>query len=305
MFYQYVEYKKPEDALPNYFHYFFNRLKVGLVTTICGSQFLKSGCGKSFSALKVGELVDPDFHIGKVVYYPREFLTVMDEVEATGKPSQVIVTDEGEITAPATLWYSFTNRAIAYNLATFRYLRSMSIFVTPSFAWLDSRVRTLTSHLAMCEKVHSANVVSVNMRFYQITTNIFGDKIYLRKIHLFDSTNHVITKMNSFKMSLPSEQLIIEYEKKSLEFKKTLRGGLVKEIDKFERYQSQKFGEDKVDLKDIVEKAIENPVIKEDLMKMNKVSAVTVRTEMDEYNLSYWESARLSKMIRKMWNGRK
>jgi len=115
-----IAFSQPSEALKNTSNILL-QLKVGIVTVIAGSTFLKTGTGKSYTALKIGELTDKEFSIEKVVYYPSEFLKVMDKVEEIGKPGQIVVVDEGEITAPANLWYSWTNKAIAYNLATFRY----------------------------------------------------------------------------------------------------------------------------------------------------------------------------------------
>jgi hypothetical protein len=239
----FLEFDKVEEALPRYFDYFFHKIRVGLVTTIVGSTFLKSGTGKSYTALRLGELVDKEFNIDKVVYYPSEFLTVMDKIEEDGKPGQVVVVDEGEVTAPASLWYSFTNKAIAYNLATFRYLRCMAIFVSPAFSWLDKRVRILTSHLGFCEKYFKGFDEPkvqpvVKLRLYRVTTDLFGEKIFLRKIRMFDRSSRRIVTFRSFKVGLPSEELIEAYEKKAQEFKRNLRKGLLKEIEKFEKYES-------------------------------------------------------------------
>lgn len=305
----YIEFAHPQEALPNYFHYYFEKQKVGLVTSIVGSIFLKTGTGKSYTALRLGELIDKDFNIDKVVYYPREFLKVMDDVEESGKPSQVVVVDEGEITAPAQLWYSFTNKAIAYNLATFRYLRCMSIFVTPALSWLDKRVRILTSHIGFTEKFFGdwktgLKKTTVHLRLYRITTDMIGEKIFFRKIRMFDTTNRKIVSFRRFVVSLPSEDLIEAYEKKARKFKKSLRKGLVKEIERFEKYQGRKVLEEKKDLKKLVDIAIERPLIRQELEEKGKVSTSVVRYEMSEYNLTFREASMLAKLIKMLWKGK-
>jgi hypothetical protein len=306
----YIEFNKPEEALSKYFQYFFYKLKVGLVSSIVGSTFLKSGTGKSYTALRLAELIDPDFSINKVVYYPSEFLSVMDKIEENGKPSQIVVVDEGEVTAPSTLWYSFTNKAIAYNLATFRYLRSMAIFVSPAFSWLDKKVRILTSHIGFTEKYYESltdrdRKPVVKLRLYRITTDLIGEKIFLRKIRMFDGSNDRIVSFHSFKVNLPSDSLIEAYEKKAIEFKKNLRKGLLKEIEKFEKYESGKAEEEKKDLKKLVDIALEKPLIRKELEEKGKVSIATVRYEMGEYNLTFAEASMLSKLLKTVWSGRK
>ena len=302
----YVKFNKPSEAIPKYFRHFFYDERVGLVTAIVGSTFLKTGTGKSYSALKIGELLDKDFSLDKVVYDPRDFLKVMDRVEESGKISQVVVVDEGEITAPAQLWYSFTNKAIAYTLATFRYLRSMAIFVSPALSWLDKKVRMLVSHVGFSEKYFppgSSRKASVRLRLYRIKTDLFGDKIFFEKIRMFDGVNKRVVKFRHFKVGLPSEDLAEAYEKKSREFKSTMRKGLVKEMDKFAKYEDGK-DEEKKNLKSLVDIAIKNKLINYELQKKNKVSATVVRYAMSDHNLTFSEARMLSKMINIMWGGK-
>jgi hypothetical protein len=304
-----IAFNSQEEALQKYFHYFFYKLKVGLVNTLVGSTFLKTGTGKSYTALRIGELVDKDFSIEKVVYYPSEFLSVMDKVEESGKPAQVVVVDEGEVTAPHHLWYSFTNRAIAYNLATFRYLRCMAIFVSPAFSWLDKKVRILTSHIGFCEKFYrelsgGENRPVVKLRLYRIVTDLMGEKIFFQKIRMFDNSTGQLVVFRSFKVNLPNEKLIEEYEKKAKEFKRNLRKGLLKEIEKFEKYESGLSEEEKKDLKRLVDIALNKPLIKQELMEKGKVSVNTVRYELGEYNLTFAEASILAKILKTMWSGK-
>lgn len=303
-----IEFTHPQEALAKYFHYFFFKLKVGLVSSIVGSTFLKTGTGKSYTALKLAELIDKDFSIDKVVYYPSEFLSVMDKIEETGEPSQVVIVDEGEVTAPSSLWYSFTNKAIAYNLATFRYLRSMAIFVSPAFSWLDKKVRILTSHLGFCEKYFKGfdekeKKPVVKLRLYRVTTDMIGEKIFFKKIRMFDRTRERVVSFRSFKVGLPSEDLIEAYEKKAIEFKRNLRKSLLKEIEKFEKYESGMPIEEKKDLKKLVDVALTKPLIRKELEEKGKVSTAIVRYEMGEYNLTFAEASMLSKLLKTVWSG--
>lgn len=304
-----IAFSEPNEALKKYFEYFFYKLRVGLVSVIAGSTFLKTGTGKSYTALKLGELIDKEFSIEKVVYYPSEFLKVMDKVEEYGKPGQIVIVDEGEITAPANLWYSWTNKAIAYNLATFRYLKSMAIFVTPAMSWLDKKVRILTSHIGFTEKfLRGINIEEdkpvVRLRLYRIKTDLIGEKIFFQKIKMYDSTNQRLVTFRNFKVGLPSESLIEEYEKKSQDFKRNLRKGLVKEIEKFEKYESGLPEEERKDLNKLVQIALEKDLIREELQQKGRVSTNTVRFEMQEYNLTFNEANMLAKILRKVWSGK-
>lgn len=304
-----IGYSDKDAALTAYFQHHFMKKRVGLVTCITGGQFLKTGTGKSYTALKIGDENDKDFSIDKVVYYPRDFLRVMDLIEEKGKPGQVAVVDEGEITAPASMWYSFTNKAIGYNLATFRYLRCMSIFVTPAFSWLDKRVRILTNHLGFCEKfVETGGAASVNLRLYRLKTDLFGEKIFLNKITMYNMASKQMTSFKRFKVGLPRQDLIDEYEKKSMEFKKSLRKGLIKEAERFERYQLQKSegkeGAAKVKLSELLPKALDSVVIRGELEERGRVTNSTLANEFEEAGLTTFETDRLRKLVNNSWSGK-
>ena len=297
--------KSLETALPDYYNHFLHKSKIGIIDIIAGGSFLKMGVGKSYAAMRKGELIDKDFHIGKVVYHPGEFLKAMHDVESDGTPGQVVVVDEGEITAPAALWYSVTNRMISYSLSTSRYLRSMTIFVTPSFGFLDRKVRVLASHINFCDKVVlRSGAQEVSLRTYRITTDLFGDKIFFGKIWMYNQAAKKVVKFNKFKVSLPSPELIEAYEKKSMDYKTTLRGGLLKEVERFEKYQQAKSSEEvRPKLKDLLGKVLKDKNVLNDLNDKGSVSIATICNSVADDNLSQFESARLTKMAIQAWRG--
>lgn len=296
----YIAFSKPEEALKDYFYYFFNGLKVGLITSITGSPFLKSGTGKSYTAGKLGEVLDPEFDIDKVVYYPKEFLEVSDRIEEIGKPCQVQVIDEGEITAPAYLYHTFTNKAIFYSLATFRYLRAMAIFVTPSFQWIDKRIRTLVSHWGYTEKqMVTGSKAEVKLRLYRVKTDLFGDKIYFNKITMYDRSINRLVTFKEFKVGLPSESFIEAYEKKARKFKQDLRKRLIPELEKWERYQ---FVEEQKPIKEIIEEiAGDKIIINELITNRGKLDPDLIREKYK--GLTYREARRVKRLVERMWSG--
>ena len=302
--FHYLLFSKHDEVLPKYFHHLLLKKKLGLVTAIAGSQAIKTGSGKSYTALRLGEVIDKNFSIEKVVYSPSEFFSVMDKIEESGKKGQVVVVDEGEITAPARLWHSFTNMAISYTLSTFRYLCGMAIFVTPAFGWLDKRIRILTSHIGFTEKfLDTGNKVKVALRLYQLETDLMGEKIYLKKIQMYSKEEERLVKFSHFLVNLPNEKLIEEYEKKSVAFKSSLRKNLEETIEKFKKYEKGEKEENEKNIEEYVKKALENEFILQDLKEKNKVSKTLVESIF--YNkLSVRQIALLTKMINMMWKKR-
>ena len=303
----FISYSRPQDALPNYFNYYFYGLKVGHVISMTGSPTLKMGGGKSFTAIKLGEVLDKDFSIDKVVYYPKDFLAVMDRVEKKGTIGQVVVVDEAEITAPAQMYHQFANKAMSYTLSTFRYLRCMSIMVTPSFSFIDKRIRTLVTHIGYPDKKYtgnSSNNTEVYLRLYRLTTDLFGDKLYLNKIKMYnkcdpDPSKHRVVSFKEFKVGLPSQPLQDEYNKKSMEYKEGLRKSLIPELAKWEAFQ---FNEVKKSAAEIIDDVTNNvELIKELTTKRGKIDVDLV---LDKYpNLTNREGKKIKRTIEHMWSG--
>jgi len=307
--YMYLQFSKKDEALKKYYDYYINRLKVAPIVSITGGQFMKTGAGKSYTALRLGEQQDKDFNVNKVVYTPSEFLDVVDYIENEGRPSQVLVVDEGEITAPAQMYYSFMNRAISYTLSTFRYLRCMAIFITPSFSWIDKRIRQLTLNWGFTVKKYSGEWDKelkdnrVYLKLYEVHTDLFGDRTYMKRIRMWNTETKKKVILNRFLVKMPSEDLVIEYEKKARAFKEGLRKEVIKEIDKYNKYSGKK-DENAMTVESILERFKEEPDLMTELV--NERGRIT--TDMIQYKfpeLTQKQVRILRNLIEKMWKSKK
>jgi hypothetical protein len=217
------------NAIPNYFDFYFRTLKVGLTIGIESASFLKSGMGKSYTANKLGEVLDKDFSVSKIVLEPKEFVDAMDELERLRKSSQVITIDEAGILVNLRKWQSFVNSAISDVVMTFRNLNSLCIFVSPDILLLDKQVRIFISHLIRTKKsVDTSNKVSVLGKIYRL--NWVKQGYYYRTYHLqmFSRDIGRKIKIGSFDVSLPSKKLCQDYEDKIEPYKSKLRHAIVK-----------------------------------------------------------------------------
>jgi hypothetical protein len=230
-----------KSPLIRYFRRFNTPLGQGLIIAITGSQFSKTGTGKSYSAMKISEEMDKNFGIDRVVYHPRQFLRAMDNIEQHGLASQCVVVDESEVLAPSSAYMSFTNSAISYSMATFRYLRSNAFFCTPTFNWLDKRVRYLCNFWGVSEKtLDEGNKPIVKLKMYRLRTSFFGDKLMAQKIRV--KYKGRMMNLKTIKMNLPSPELVEAYEKVSREYKSNYRKEVSKAIEQFEKATSNSGG---------------------------------------------------------------
>lgn len=306
-------FRDKNEVLPKQIKYFTHRLKMGICMSITGSPTQKCGCGKSLTAIGIGSMLDPDFSMKKVALSPGEFLQGIDEFENFKdchkkiKPGQVVVLDEGEISAPSSLWFSFTNRAIFYSLATFRHLNGVAIICTPSLKWIDSRMRTLMTFWGYCNKdidpMHG-DKLSVKMRLYRVSTDLFGEQFFFGKIKAYDGVNKRLCIFKEFDVKLPDPELVREYEEKSDIQKKALRKDLLKDVLKFEKLTSYSETAEAVSLETLAQKVIDNPELRQTLFSGKGLGAPLLRAAMERegHILKLGEAELLKKIILRMYN---
>ena len=270
-----MSFSDPLDALPKTIRYYTHGLGMGICMSMTGSPLQKCGCGKSLTAVGLGTMLDENFSLEKVGLSPAEFL---EGIDAFNKykwgdhvvPGQVVVMDEGEIAAPSSLWFSFTNRAIFYTLSTFRNLNGLAIIATPSLKWVDSRMRTLMTFWAYCNKeLGRGGKKKVEMKMYRISTDLFGEQFFFRKIRMWNSIQKRICIFKSFDVKLPDPEIVAAYEEKSRKYKAALRQDLVKEIQKFNKLSSYNTENKGETIDEMAEKLVDNEVFREKLYDTN------------------------------------
>jgi len=236
----YLNIKSENEIIPKLFRHEFYNYKRACIVTISGWKKRKTGTGKSYLALRIGELVDNNFDISKVVYFVSDFLKVIDHIEENKKIGQIVVVDEAEAVIPADRWQSFTNRAIAYTLATFRYLRCGAIFVQPRFKDIDVRVRSLLDYdFRPFKMLVGSGTTVVYTKLYEILSTFEGD-VYFKIPTFYNVATNKIVKPKFLKVNKPSDDLIEEYEKLHIEFKRKLREVLAEEIEDLKGYLKRK-----------------------------------------------------------------
>jgi len=230
-----------KTALTSYFHYYFYKLRVGLVTAIEGSPHLKSGVGKSYTAIRIGELLDKDYKEGttaldKIIFKPRDFVKAMDILESNGKIGQIISIDEAGILVNAKKWHTFVNRAISDAVMTFRNLRSMAIFVTPMIGIIDKEIRFFVSHLGICDKeVQAGDKPAVKLKLFRLYWDELRNKFYKYRITMWVNSRNKLVTFPYFYVQFPENKELIEaYEKKVSKYKSEIRRGII-QLEKIEK----------------------------------------------------------------------
>lgn len=249
MLVMYIATQSPSTALDDWFKYYFNTLKVGIITSIVGSSHLKAGVGKSYSAIRMGEKNDPDYRNGtealdKIVFRPREFAKAMELVESKKRAGQVVVIDEAGILVNSKKWYAFINRSVSDAVMTFRQLRGMAIFVSPYIGSIEKDIRLFVSHLGFCNKVVNpiqspGNDLMVKLYFYKLYWDETKSEYYKYRLAMYVRDLERVCKFKYFKVNhVQNKELIEEYEKKSSKYKREIRASIM-ELEAVDRTFSE------------------------------------------------------------------
>jgi hypothetical protein len=168
------------------------------------------GTGKSNTAIRIGEQIDPTFTIERVVFTAQDFMDVVD----SGLPEgSVIIFDEagtGE-GVPSKQWWDARIKAINYVLQTFRIDRYIIIVTCPAKILIDTTTRMFFLFTIDCLKVkHRKRFVLAKVR--QVQYNPTLNKTYTKRI--IDGSDYI----DPYHFGFCSAGIWDEYSKRKLMF---------------------------------------------------------------------------------------
>lgn len=219
------------EEIMEWIHNRIHKHNKNFLCVICG----ETGSGKSYSALRICELLDPEFSIEQVAFSPQEFMALLN----SGKlhKGNFLLVDEAGVTLPSRQWWSFTNRALNYILQTFRRENLGVIFTLPDLSMLDSQARKLFHMYIETERIlPEQEQVLVKLFFCQNQPKL--GKVYFKYPRLVDDKGQII-RYDGFYIGLPSEKLIKDYEEKKKVFAETLKQDLLAEATKLQQESKQ------------------------------------------------------------------
>jgi len=263
------------DALPALFRYEVQRRKAGGVICLTGGTGRKTGAGKSYTARRMGEILDPRFSIDDVALSYSELLKRIDYIEDEGKYGRFVVAEESEVMMASHDYQRFGNKAIAQTLQTFRYLRCWAIVITPYFGWLDARVRKLVNYWGVCSTdVGDEGKLEGHLKFYTLRTDLMGEQLYPRRLTFWDKQTNAVVRADAFKIGAVSPDLEAAYQAKDIAFKKHLRKDLLDEALRIEAQLSEPAK--KMDLVAVAEDFFSRDVVQQHLAAKHKINVETV-----------------------------
>ena len=208
-----------ESTLVKDIHNRLFKLNKNWLGIICGG----TGSGKSYSAIKLAEEIDPNFNIDQIVFSGEEFLEILTSKKL--KRGSCIIWDEAGVGIPKREWYTISNKMINYVLQTFRYENLAVIFTVPTMSFIDSNSQKLFHCYIETMRIEQAKkraICKVKRMIYFAQR----DKTY----YMYYRNGNTVIAENSF--GLASKKILEDYEKKKSGWANELKESALRDLRK-------------------------------------------------------------------------
>jgi type I site-specific restriction endonuclease len=193
-----------------------------------------TGSGKSWTALSIGEQLDKDFNVTRVIFKARELMKLINDGNL--KPGSVLIWDEAGIDLSNRNWQSVTNKMLNALLQTFRHKNFILFFTVPYSDFIDTASKKLFHADFETQRINKEDeVVVLKPKLLQYNSNYA--KWYRKYLKI--SSHGKIVKIRRWKVPKPSEELIKEYEIKKNLFTKSLNKEIDKQLEELEPQQKK------------------------------------------------------------------
>lgn len=196
---------------------------------IIGVAIGDTGSGKTWSAIRLGELIDPNFNIDNVVFSASEFLALLNSGRL--HKGSVIVYEEVQLSMNKRKWYALSNSIMNQVLSTFRNLNLVVIFTTPDLSYFDSQGQKLIKVIFETKSIIKEKNLSVVSPKILSINHITG-KIYFKYMRVVKDGE--VRVMDKLLLQKASHKLLAEYELKKKQFNDALNKRVELELRKFE-----------------------------------------------------------------------
>lgn len=188
-----------------------------------------TGSGKSYSALRLAEMLDPSFDISRVCFKAKDFMDVVNGLTESGEEvsGKVILWDEFGVEHNAREFMTISNRVINYFFQTSRHLNLIVLMSVPLLSFIDSATRKLCHSVAEMQGINTQKKTA-SVKVKMIQTNVLTGKEYPK--YLRYKKNGKSYKCSKLKFKLPSPKILNEYEKKKKDFTSQLNKDIMEKL---------------------------------------------------------------------------
>lgn len=198
----------------------------------------QTGSGKSYSALREGEVLDPDFDIRNVAFTPKQFMDLVNGKVKQLKKGSVLVYDEVQVTMSHLEYQSLQSRLINYVLQTFRYRNFILFMTSPHFKFINASARKLF-HSRMETISIDYNKKLCKLKPFLLQINQKDGEVYAKFLRVWKKGLGIVPH-KVLRVSLPSQELIEAYEDKRRRFTDELNKGIEMDLERLDQRQKPK-----------------------------------------------------------------
>ncbi len=182
------------------------------------------GSGKSWTALRVAELIDDTFTWDQGAF---DVDAVLERVwEWKLKRGSAVILDEAGLAIDSRKWFEHANQALSYMVESFRYLGLAFLITVPDPSFIDRIPRSLFNMGFECLRVNQ-DEHTVTVRPYLNQLNPRLGKVYQKRPHIW-RPEEGRTKVRSMKINRPSKELTDTYEEARHRYMQAFHGELLR-----------------------------------------------------------------------------
>lgn len=199
-----------------------HRRNMNFMAAICGEV----GSGKSYAALSLAEMLDPDFSIEQVAFSVEEFVELVNEDYPEGS---FIVMEESSVSMNAQTWWDSDQIQVGNILDTWRHQNRGAIFTLPAFGQLQKNARGRMHGLGQTRGIDYQEEVAA-LRYRYIQQDSDTGKIYKKYHRLPHPETGVETQYTWIGLPKPSQELLDAYEERKEQFTDELNQEILNNI---------------------------------------------------------------------------
>ena len=190
----------------------------------------QTGSGKSWCALSIAEMLDPDFQMRQVIFKGTELLALINSGKL--KRGSVIIWDEAGIDLSNRAWMSATNKLLNFVFQTFRHKGYILFFTTPYSDFVDKQTRRLF-HCEMKTIKINFKTSKTKVKPLLLQWASYKQDFYRHRLQV-NVAGGGFVPLDFWDIPAPSKEMIDKYEVLKTNFTSKLNKEIEAELNKIE-----------------------------------------------------------------------
>lgn len=211
-----------------------------------------TGIGKTFAAIEVARLLDPDFDVTKQISF--SFTGLMRIINQFNNPGEsglhekkikVVIFDEAQTSTNRRDWQSKVNKYLNYLLGTFRHQNIITLFTSPYEDFLDSAAIKLFHVKFECRGWSKKTRKSkMTPKIYQY--NAQRQKMYEHPLYVIRKNG--VVPLRTWCVGCPPKEMTDPYEVNKFSFTNALNKRITQELEAMAQEENKPIGDIKNEL---------------------------------------------------------